>query len=84
MVAFEDVEVVVVELLPGLSWRIGIVWEKPFNSSNSFLLGFRFGVTERGIESLFGRWIEDFIVDGDVEQKVVESKDEIFKEDIVV
>lgn len=48
MVAFEGVEMVV-ELLTELSWSTGIVWEKPFNSWKSFLLGFRFGVTERGI-----------------------------------
>jgi len=85
MVAFEVVEVVV-ELLPELSWSIGIAWEKPFSSSNSFRLGFGFGGTERGIESVFGRWREDLTVDGDgdVEQKELESKDEICKEVIVL
>jgi len=83
MVAFEVVEVVV-ELLPELSLSIGIVWEKPFSSSKSFLLGFGFGGTERGIESFSGRWIEDFILDGDVEQKELESKDESFNEAMIV
>lgn len=79
MVAFE-----VVLLLHELSWSIGIVCEKPFNSSNSFLLGFEFGAMEKGIGSFSGMWIEDFILDGDVEQKVLESKDEICKDAIVL
>lgn len=84
MVAFEVMLLLLLLLLHELSWSIWIVCEKPFNSSNSFLLGFGFGAVEKGIGSFFGMWIKDFILDDDVEQKVLESKDEICKEAIVL
>ena len=84
MVAFEVMLLLLLLLLHELSWSIWIVCEKPFNSSNSFLLGFEFGAMEKGIGSFSGMWIEDFILDGDVEHKVLESKDEICKEAIVL
>lgn len=80
MVAFEVVLLLL--LLYEVSWCIGIVCVNPFSSSKSFLLGLGFGVTETSIGS-FGAWIEDFIFDDD-EEKVLESKDEICKEAIVL